>query len=98
MEAAAAQTLSRVAERASEGDAAGMCRWVRRKEGGSVMVELIHQHPVTHVAWHARGDYFTSVAPTGNTQVSAPHLPACRIPTGVWGLAWNRARWGVKLT
>jgi hypothetical protein len=28
----------------------------------------MHQHPVKHVTWHARGEYFASVAPTGNTQ------------------------------
>ena len=27
------------------------------------------QFTIKHVTWHARGDYFASVAPTGNTQV-----------------------------
>lgn len=34
--------------------------------------ELLHGHAVAHVAWHGRGDYFASVAPTGNTQARSP--------------------------
>ena len=30
--------------------------------------ELLHGQAVARVTWHARGDYFASVAPTGNTQ------------------------------
>ena len=51
-----------------DGAKAVLCRWQKLPEGEGL--ELVHQHSVTHVAWHARGDYFASVAPTGNTQVS----------------------------
>ena len=51
-----------------DGAKAALCRWQKLPEGEGL--ELVHQHSVTHVAWHARGDYFASVAPTGNTQVS----------------------------
>ena len=40
-------------------------RWRPEGEG----LELVHPHSVSHVTWHARGDYFASVAPAGNTQV-----------------------------
>ena len=36
-------------------------------EGGA---ELVHLHPVRQIAWHARGDYFASVAPTGTDMLS----------------------------
>ena len=34
-------------------------------------LELVHGHPVTHIAWHGRGDYFATVAPAGNSRVLA---------------------------
>lgn len=39
--------------------------------------ELLHGQAVARVTWHARGDYFASVAPTGNTQarLSPPMCP-----------------------
>lgn len=43
-----------------------LAKWVTRPDGG---LELQTGHAVKHIAWHARGDYFASVAPTGNTQV-----------------------------
>ena len=39
---------------------------------GGAGAELLHGHAVAHVAWHGRGDYFASVAPTGNTQARSP--------------------------
>ena len=36
-------------------------------------VELPHAFPVKDVAWHGRGDYFSSVAPTGNTRAVLVH-------------------------
>lgn len=45
-----------------------VCRWqaAESTEGG---LELVHQFAVGHVTWHSKGDYFASVAPTGNTLV-----------------------------
>jgi hypothetical protein len=37
------------------------------EEGGGAVI--LHKFAIKHVTWHARGDYFASVAPTGNTQV-----------------------------
>ena len=37
------------------------------EEGGGAVI--VHKFTIKHVTWHARGDYFASVAPTGNTQV-----------------------------
>jgi len=36
-------------------------------------VEIPHNFPVKHVSWHNRGDYFSSVAPTGNTKAVLVH-------------------------
>ena len=73
-EAAARQALQAPAGGAApKKDKGALCEWRARApaegetEGGGL--ELVQQFPVTHVAWHARGDYFASVAPTGNTQV-----------------------------
>ena len=37
--------------------------------GGDGGVVVQHKFSIRQVTWHARGDYFASVAPTGNTQV-----------------------------
>lgn len=71
VEAATLQALQLKGEAAAEKP---MCRWEPAAdcEGG---VQLSHQFPVKHVSWHGRGDYFATVAPTGNTQVGLPiHL------------------------
>lgn len=47
-----------------------LARWVTRPDGG---LELQTGHAVKHLSWHARGDYFASVAPTGNTQSVLVH-------------------------
>lgn len=45
-----------------------VCRWLDSDlEKG---LELSHSFQVHYVSWHSKGDYFTSLAPTGNTQVS----------------------------
>jgi ribosome biogenesis protein ERB1 len=36
-------------------------------------VEIPHNFPVKHVSWHNHGDYFSSVAPTGNTRAVLVH-------------------------
>ena len=68
---------------AADDEARPMCRWQRLPElqGG---VELVHLHPVRHLAWHGRGDYFASVAPTGTPHrlcppQTGPH--ACCLPS-----------------
>ena len=44
-----------------------------------------HRFPVKHMAWHLRGDYFSTVAPTGNTQVGAVAcLPFLKYPWFVY--------------
>ena len=43
-----------------------LATWSQRTDGG---LEIMHRQAVRHVAWHARGDYFSTVAPSGNTQV-----------------------------
>lgn len=48
----------------------------RRWQGGSGSgsgegVVVLHRFQLKHVTWHGRGDYFATVAPTGNTQVGA---------------------------
>jgi ribosome biogenesis protein ERB1 len=60
--AAAAEAL-----RLEGGEVAGqLATWRQRADGG---VEVAGNHEVRHLAWHARGDYFSTVAPTGATQV-----------------------------
>ena len=65
-EAASLQALQAPSQQGN--DKTGLCQWQRRADGDGL--ELVHQHSVSHVTWHARGDYFASVAPAGNTQVS----------------------------
>lgn len=52
------------------GAEAPLAAWSRREDGG---VDITSKHPVAHVTWHARGDYFASVAPTGATQSVLVH-------------------------
>ena len=67
-EAAALQALAAPQQQQQqEGAKAALCRWQKLAEGEGL--ELMHPHSVSHVTWHARGDYFASVAPAGNTQV-----------------------------
>lgn len=55
---------------AGGGDDSGVVTWQACVGGG---VELTHAHPVTHVAWHCRGDYFSTTCPSGNTQSVLVH-------------------------
>lgn len=41
---------------------------------GNEGVAIHQQHQVSYVTWHSRGDYFASVAPTGNNCL---HLEVC---------------------
>lgn len=45
------------------------CQWQVSEIGQGL--ELVHKFQVQHVSWHGKGDYFTSLCPTGNTQVQA---------------------------
>jgi ribosome biogenesis protein ERB1 len=48
-----------------------LCSWRSAPQPiGKGALELRHRFPVSHLAWHRGGDYFVTVAPTGNTQVS----------------------------
>jgi ribosome biogenesis protein ERB1 len=67
------------------GEVAGaLATWRQRGDGG---VEVEHGHVVRHLAWHARGDYFSSAAPTGATQVRAGSRQAAA------GGGKERGRW-----
>ncbi|KAF5827641.1 NUC169 domain-containing protein [Dunaliella salina] len=47
-----------------------LATWSRRAGGG---IDVTHKFQVKHVAWHSRGDYFSTVAPAGNTQAVLVH-------------------------
>eukprot|EP00873_Tetraselmis_striata_P035963 jgi/Tetstr1/456227/TSEL_042990.t1 len=51
-------------------EAKPLVRWQPYQGGG---VELVHNFPVKSVTWHTQGDYFATVAPTGNTQAVIVH-------------------------
>jgi hypothetical protein len=75
----------KVGPAAANGTAAPpLASWTARDGGG---VDIITRHPVTHVTWHGRGDYFASVAPTGATQVRVG-----RAGWG-WGAGEGKAAW-----
>lgn len=61
--AAAAEAALKLEAGQGQGD---LVTWQQREDGG---LEIVHKHFVKHVAWHVRGDYFSTVAPTGSTQV-----------------------------
>ena len=67
---------------------AAVAAWRRRPDGEGL--EVVHQHPVTHVAWHSRGDYFASVAPTGGCWVllKAPSATVLACPTCCTHIWW----------
>lgn len=48
---------------------AGGVTWSARPDGG---LDIVHKQALASIAWHARGDYFATVAPAGNTQASDP--------------------------
>ncbi|KAI8473407.1 MAG: NUC169 domain-containing protein [Monoraphidium minutum] len=68
--AAAAALQLPVTPKGTDKDAAPLAAWTARPDGG---VDVAARHPVTHVTWHGRGDYFASVAPTGATQSVLVH-------------------------
>lgn len=59
-----------------------LCQWQEAERKGGL--ELVHQHPVQHLSWHSRGDYFTSIAPSGSNQAGPkPLLIEPRFTSGV---------------
>lgn len=52
-----------------EGQLVSWQRWQGGGSGSGEGVVVLHRFPLKHVTWHGRGDYFATVAPTGNTQV-----------------------------
>jgi ribosome biogenesis protein ERB1 len=64
-EDAAVAALKLTAKSSSAGNDA-VVQWRQREDGG---LELQHRHSLRQLTWHSRGDYFATVAPTGNTQV-----------------------------
>ena len=46
----------------SSGAAAPVATWQAFEDEG---VAISHRQPVTYLTWHSKGDYFASVAPTG---------------------------------
>jgi ribosome biogenesis protein ERB1 len=72
-------TQSGIEEKENKGSGT-LVTWKRYREGsqnddGSSLQGLIleHRFPVKHVSWHGRGDYFSTVAPTGNTKAVLVH-------------------------
>ncbi len=58
----------------SDGDAPPLATWSARPPeaaGDLPGLTVTLRFPLRHVAWHGRGDYFATVAPTGNTQVGS---------------------------
>ncbi|KAL6755488.1 NUC169 domain-containing protein [Haematococcus lacustris] len=83
-EAEAEQALSHALEAASgqglggagpgSGPAEGqLAAWNKLGPELGAGLEICHRFPVKSMTWHARGDYFASVAPTGNTQAVLVH-------------------------
>jgi ribosome biogenesis protein ERB1 len=51
-----------------EGQLASWQRWQGGGAGSEGGVSVLHKFGLKHVTWHARGDYFATTAPAGNTQ------------------------------
>lgn len=73
-EAATEQALAQCVAAAAPGggiEEGQLVSWQRQKgDGGSGEAAVVlHKFAIKSVTWHARGDYFATVAPTGNTQV-----------------------------
>ncbi|DBA78870.1 hypothetical protein WJX77_008759 [Trebouxia sp. C0004] len=66
---ATSQTL-RQAQVASAAPGTTVATWQAYESEG---ITISHRAPVSYLTWHAKGDYFASVAPTGNTQAVLVH-------------------------
>ena len=64
-QSATAQTLKQA--QASSGPEGLVASWQAFEEEG---VSISHRQPVTYLTWHSKGDYFASVAPTGESAAS----------------------------
>lgn len=75
-----------------------LATWSQRPDGG---IDIMHRFPIKQVAWHARGDYFSTVAPTGNTQVRVRLGVQRRIQMGAGarglGCRGELFRWGERV-
>ena len=68
--AAARDTLKEASSAASASkgaDEGSLASWSPRVDGG---MEVVTKFSVRDVSWHSKGDYFATVSPSGNTQVS----------------------------
>ena len=54
--------MLRSAPNPSMASANPIAAWDPQDDGS---VSISHRQPVTYLTWHAKGDYFASVAPTG---------------------------------
>jgi ribosome biogenesis protein ERB1 len=72
---AAATTAAAADGAAAGGSAPPAGTWKHAEDTKNLAgaVEIPHNFPVKHVSWHNRGDYFSSVAPTGNTRAVLVH-------------------------
>lgn len=68
-QAATSQTF-RQAQVASAAPGTPVATWRAYESEG---ITISHRAPVSYLTWHAKGDYFASVAPTGNTQAVLVH-------------------------
>lgn len=82
-EAATAQALQPPEE---QGEKAS-CKWQSAQDVKGAL-ELKHSFALSHVCWHGRGDYFATVAPTGNTQVQSCCSPFRTQMSNVIHNAW----------
>lgn len=60
-QSATTQTLKQ-AQVVTSTAATPVATWEEHEGGG---VSITHRQPVSYLTWHAKGDYFASVAPTG---------------------------------
>ncbi len=68
-----------------EGDE--LASWSQRTDGG---LEISHRVPVRQVAWHSRGDYLSTVSPSGNAQVGS--VGEVGGECGILGFVWYAQR------
>ncbi len=69
--AVAASQLTSATTTTTTPSAAPLATWEWSAETQRLTLE--HRFPVTFVCWHGRGEYFATVAPTGNTQAVLVH-------------------------
>ena len=77
VQAATVQTLKE-AQEPSSAVSAPVASWEAYEGDG---IAISHRQPVSYLTWHAKGDYFASVAPTGEHPgpACAIYKPACSV-------------------